>query len=443
MSRIDGENWLRLHLAARDTVRVRSLVKKYGTATELIEKEPNELFAAGEIDGATLGKLVFARSPEMRKRVDETVELCRKNGWRIITPQSRLYPERLLLLRRFPFVLYADGDAELLNAPFKCSIVGTRNASQKARTAAFKFAYGLSQLGVSVVSGGALGIDAASHEGALAGSTGTIGVLGAGLGSGYLQKNADLRRRISRRGVLVSELEPFEAPSKYTFPERNRIIASLGDACLVIESGVNGGSLITAERAREAGRPIFVPSKKIIVSDGCERLSESGAAETDSPADLFESIAGRAAGETALRTVPASAAPDYDVDFELPGFKRFFFGENTDSRPSEHADKVKTKKEKTNKTVKTEENASSVPERRLFAETPEPNLFTVAPITDGESEVLNVLTKTPVSLDKIVELTGLGTDVVSSSLTLLELRGTVSSYYGNLYSLKTNPAEAE
>ena len=84
-----------------------------------------------------------------------------------------------------------------------------------------------------------------------------------------------------------------------------------------------------------------------------------------------------------------------------------------------------------------------MPEKRLFAKPDEPNIFTVAPITDGESEVLHVLTKTPVSLDKIVELTGLGTDVVSSSLTLLELRGTVSSYYGNLYSLKTTPAEAD
>ena len=119
MSRIDGENWLRLHLAARDTVRVRSLIKKYGTATELIEKDPNRLFSEGEIDGATLGKLVYARSAEMQKRIGETVELCRKKGWRIITPQSRLYPERLLKLRRFPFVLYADGDAELLNAPLK------------------------------------------------------------------------------------------------------------------------------------------------------------------------------------------------------------------------------------------------------------------------------------------------------------------------------------
>ena len=443
MSRIDGENWLRLHLAARDTVRVRSLIKKYGTATELIEKDPNRLFSEGEIDGATLGKLVYARSAEMQKRIGETVEMCRKKGWRIITPQSRLYPERLLKLRRFPFVLYADGDAELLNAPLKCSIVGTRDSSQKARTVAFKFAYGLSQLGVAVVSGGALGIDAASHEGALAGRTGTIGVLGAGLGSGYLQKNAELRFRISGHGVLISELEPFEAPSKYTFPERNRIIASLGDACLVVESGVNGGSLITADRAHESGRPIFVPSKKIIVSDGCERLLAVGASETDSPADLFKGISGREADEAVLRTVPESAAPDYDVDFELPGFKRFFFGEKTDNRPSVHNSSINIKKEKNGKTSETGERASSVPEKRLFAKPDEPNIFTVAPITDGESEVLHVLTKTPVSLDKIVELTGLGTDVVSSSLTLLELRGTVSSYYGNLYSLKTTPAEAD
>ncbi len=452
MTRIDGENWLRLHLAARDTVRVRSLVKKYGTATALIEKEPNMLFSEGEIDSAILGKLVFARSAEMTGRIDETVELCRKNGWRIITPQSSLYPEQLLSLRRFPFVLYADGDAELLNLQHKCSMVGTRNASKTARTVAFKFAYGLSQLGVSVVSGGALGIDAASHEGALAGKTGTVGVLGAGFGTGYLQQNEDLRRRISRHGVLISELHPFESPSKYTFPERNRIIASLGNACLVVESGANGGSLITAECARESGRQVFIPHREIAVSDGCKRLLLSGASETDSPADLFARITGAKAEERELRGIPASAKPDYDIDFSLPEFKRFFFGESDNFRSIRRNEKTKypkqnsrlykpDEKDRTNKNGKIPKNvvtAPDRPEKNLFTQATEPTLFTVAPVTESENNVLAVLTETPVSFDKIVEITGLGTDVVSSSLTLLELRGEVSSYYGNLYSLKAN-----
>ncbi len=445
MLRVDGENWLRLNLAARDAVRMRSLVKKYGTATELLEQKPNELFSAGEIDGALLGKLVFARSREMDNRIGEIVTLCRKNGWRIITPQSELYPERLLELRRFPFVLYADGDVELLNAPLKCSIVGTRNASQKACTVAYKFAYGLSQLGVAVVSGGALGIDAASHEGALSGKTGTIGVLGAGLGSGYLQKNADLRSRISSHGVLISELEPFESPSRYTFPERNRIIASLGDACLVAESGANGGSLITAELARREGRRVFVPSHEIIVSDGCKNLLESGAVEVDSPAGFFREIAGTDADENDMRNVPTTAAPDYDIDFTLPGFKRYFFCISAEEQ-DKNASPQKEKKQKTatrKKTVKSEETTSLKPERRLFTAASEPTLFTVAPMTDGERRVLDVIDETPVSLDKIVEMSGLGTDIVSSSLTLLELRGTVSSYYGNLYSLRENHANAK
>ena len=461
MSRVDGENWLRLHLAARDTVRVRTLVKKYRSATELLEKEPQKMFDEGEIDGAILGKLVYARSYEMRRRIEETVSLCKKNGWRIITPQSRLYPERLLKLRRFPFVLYADGDAELLNAPLKCSVVGTRGASQKARAVAYKLSYGLSQLGTVIVSGGALGVDSASHEGALAGKTGTIGVLGAGLGSEYLRQNDDLRRRIAAFGVLISELEPFESPSRYTFPERNRIIASLGDGCFVAESGVNGGSLITASRARECGRPIFVPSPSILSSDGCAALAAEGATEISSPAELYSAIAGKDAPVSAEAGVPMSLSPDYDVDFALPGFKTFFFGENADGgsvRTTKTTGK-KTKKTSSNgeKTAsKTKKDTSlhaenkntgfgepSAPEKRLFTESPEPTLFTVAPMTDGENGVLKVLTKTPMSLDKIVETTGLGTDIVSSSLTLLELRGTVSSYYGNLYSLKNDPAEAE
>lgn len=445
MQRIDGENWLRLHLAGRDSVSLRLLVRRFGTATELMEHEPEALFADGIIDKAVRDRLIRAHSQSVMRKVNETVEICRRNGWRIITPQSELYPERLLKLRRFPFVLYADGDTALLNGSAKCAMVGTRNASQNARVFAYKLAYGLSEAGVSVVSGGALGIDAASHEGALSGSTGTIAVLGAGLGSGYLQKNAELRNRIASHGVLISELQPFETPTKYTFPERNRIIASLGDVCCVVESGSNGGSLITAERARELDRTIAVPTEGIFSSDGCRRLASDGAKCVSSAVDVMELIGIKPNGAVP-EAAQMSAAPDYNVDFSLPGFKKFFFGENETERRSDvpkRQKKAVRSEEKSERRERQEKKSPSRPEKRLFNEADEPNLFTVMPMSEEEKTVLAALTDEPVSLDKIVEKTGIGTDAVTSSLTLLELRGAASSYYGNLYSLKKHPAEAE
>lgn len=472
MNRVDGENWLRLHLAARESVRMRSIVNSLGGASETMEADLDLLYSSGKADAASKSKLIRAHSAEITEKVNETVELCRKNGWRIITPQSPLYPKALTKLKRYPFVLYAAGDAGLLTGCTGFSIVGTRTATQKARTVAFKLAYGLSQSGVAVISGGALGLDAASHEGALCGKTGTAAVLGSGLGSTYLRKNEELRRRISRRGVLITELDPFEAPSKYTFPERNKIIAALGGACCVVESGIEGGSMITANRAAEYRRPICVPSAGIISSEGCIKLHEQGAAEIETVGDALKLLTDNGFAVPDTEFAQAGLAPDYDVDFTIPGFKQFFFdtGRQENGTHADGENKKTTKKKASenssggrkdklsgtsvhgsapgNATDKTPEefgSASSetatdkVTEDLSGGDTgtafPGNALFDTAELTPDENAVFGVLSAAPTALDKIVEKTGLSAGNAASALTLLELRGMVSSYYGNMYSL--------
>ena len=133
-------------------------------------------------------------------------------------------------------------------------IVGTRTASRYGVENSYKIAYSLSKYNVPIISGGALGVDCASHRGALAADGVSVCVRGCGINCSYLRENADMRRAITKRGAVISEYPPDEQPRSYYFPARNRIIAALSDGVVIIESGIRSGSLITADLALEMGK---------------------------------------------------------------------------------------------------------------------------------------------------------------------------------------------
>ena len=140
---------------------------------------------------------------------------------------------------------------------FSIGIVGTRRATKYGIENSYRFAYALSKYGTIIVSGGALGVDGASHRGALATDGITICVRGCGLNCSYLRENSDIRSTIPKRGAVITEYPPDETPRNYYFPARNRIIAALSDGLLVMEAGKKSGSLITANLAAEQGKTIF------------------------------------------------------------------------------------------------------------------------------------------------------------------------------------------
>ena len=173
-----------------------------------------------------------------------------------------------------PPVLFWQGDISVLQRP-RVAIVGTRNATSAGREMARMLGRELSDRGVSVVSGLALGIDAAAHAGALASSAGQpVGIVGSGLGVVYPPANRRLWEEVATRGLLVSELAYSRGPTPSTFPARNRIIAQLAQVVVVVESGASGGSLITVDRAEERGRPVLaVPGNPLSpVSAGTNEL---------------------------------------------------------------------------------------------------------------------------------------------------------------------------
>jgi DNA processing protein len=232
---------------------------------------------------------------------------------RVLTLADPLYPQLLLQIEDPPPLLYAQGRPEvwrgnLLNAcSQRClAVVGSRNPSPQGAANARQFARAFAEAGLTVVSGMALGVDGAAHEGALAGAApdalATIAVVGTGLDRVYPRQHRALAHQIAERGVLLSEFALGSTPLPGHFPQRNRIISGLTRGTLVVEAALQSGSLITAQMASEQGREVFAIPGSIHASQsrGCHALIKQGAKLVESAQDVLEE----------LQWGVASAAPD-------------------------------------------------------------------------------------------------------------------------------------
>ncbi len=206
------------------------------------------------------------------------------------------YPARLRAIELPPPVLFIRGDPDALSRERAVAVVGTRRPSDEGRRTATRLAEILAAAGATVVSGLAVGIDGAAHAGALRAEGTTVAVLGSGHGHLYPAVHARLAREIvEASGAVVSELPPDAAPTPAGFPRRNRIIAALGDATVVVEAGARSGALITSSWALEQGRAVFAVPGPIDrpQSLGCNRLLRSQAGEVRivaGPDELLEDL---------------------------------------------------------------------------------------------------------------------------------------------------------
>lgn len=206
------------------------------------------------------------------------------------------YPPQLLDLPDMPAWLYVKGDPDWLARPM-LAIVGSRNASHQGLRDAAAFAQTLSEAGLTIVSGLALGVDAAAHEGALAGMGSSVAVVGTGLDRVYPARNRELAHRLACQGAIVSEFPLGTPPKTGHFPRRNRLISGLSAGVLVVEAALESGSLITARLAAEQGRDVFALPGSIhsVLSKGCHRLIKQGAKLVESASDILEELGGRLA----------------------------------------------------------------------------------------------------------------------------------------------------
>ena len=240
----------------------------------------------------------------------------------VITLGDPLYPPALLETADPPLLLYAQGQVDLLQRPaVTLAVVGSRNPTRQGIDNARAFAAHLSRAGLVVVSGLATGIDAAAHEGALDGPTGTIAVVGTGLDRVYPSRHLDLAHRIACSGILLSEYSLGTPPLPANFPLRNRIIAGLSRGTLVVEAALQSGSLITARLALEAGRDVFAIPGSIHSpqSRGCHTLIKQGAKLVDSAQDILEEF-GQASPAAGVPESPGAAAGPADPLLEALGY---------------------------------------------------------------------------------------------------------------------------
>ena len=282
-------SWLRLTLTpGLGAASLRAMLKQFGLPQAILQRKRSELAAF-----ASAQALAALDSSAVREAVTRSLEWALAPGHAIITLADESYPRSLLEIADPPALLYAAGRVELASRP-ALAVVGSRNASAQGERNAESFARALSDAGLTIVSGLALGIDAAAHRGGLAGAGSTIAVLGAGIDIAYPQRNAGLATEIAGRGLLLSEFPPGAPPAAHNFPRRNRLISGLAQGCLVVEAALASGSLITARAAADQGREVFAIPGSIHspLSKGCHALIKSGAKLVESAEDVLAELAG-------------------------------------------------------------------------------------------------------------------------------------------------------
>jgi DNA processing protein len=296
-------------------------------------------------------------------------------GRELLTRDDPRYPPQLAAVPGSPPALFVEGDPAALSRP-QIAIVGSRSATAAGRDTAYEFSARLAACGFAITSGLALGIDAASHRGALAAGGVTIAVCGTGLDRVYPPEHASLAAEIAASGALVSEFPIGTPPTAHRFPQRNRLMSGLARGVLVVEAASRSGSLITARHAGDQGREVMAVPGSIhnVLARGCHRLIKDGAALVESVDDVLAAL----------------------------GISGLFAHAETRAATSDDAE---------------------VPNGRLDS---------------GAEMLLNALGFGPADLDTLVARSGLSAQSVISTLQLLELEGRVESLAGGRYSRTTS-----
>ena len=294
----------------------RALLARFGL--------PQGIFSASfealrEVVPAGLARtILLPPKPVANSQLELTLQWLSRPGNAVLTLADVAYPPALLEIPDPPLLLYVRGRPELLSRPC-VAVIGSRNASTQGMRNAAAFAEALSQAGLTIVSGLALGIDTHAHEGGLRGEGGTVAVIGTGADLVYPRRNLDLAQRIAAQGCIVSEYALGLPAMPSNFPRRNRLISGLARGVLVIEAAAQSGSLITARLAGEYGRDVYALPGSIhsTLSKGCHALIKQGAKLVDSVDDVLQelqwpAVAGAAPPVHAAPAHPLLTALGYD-----------------------------------------------------------------------------------------------------------------------------------
>jgi DNA processing protein len=269
-------------------VRLKRLVDEFGSAEKALAASSAKFEKV-----AGPGTAHRRQDPAVVAEVDAALRLGERCGMDVCTWRSSDYPARFLQLHDPPPVLFLLGRRELLSTRM-VTVVGARSATARSRDVAERLAKALGTAGVTVASGLALGIDAAAHRGALAANGPTVAVLGRGADQPYPPGHAALFRRIAQEGLVISEFLPGTPPLPHHFPRRNRILAALAEAVVVVEAAKTSGSLITVDHALDLGIDVWAVPGPIETPpcEGSNRLIADGAKLLVSVPEFVRTITG-------------------------------------------------------------------------------------------------------------------------------------------------------
>ncbi|MGG1945301.1 DNA-processing protein DprA [Trinickia sp. NRRL B-1857] len=405
MTREQLRAWLALmSVRALKPATLRALLAAFGDGQALLA-QPFEALAATA--GTVVAQAVAeAAHADVREQLERTLEWHATPGHTLLALDDPAYPSALLTMHDPPPLLYVSGRLEWLHAP-GVAIVGSRNATPQGIADAGRFARELARSGLAVVSGLALGVDAAAHRGALDAGGATVAVVGTGADVVYPAQHRALAQEIAARGAIISEW-PLATPAKPAhFPQRNRLIAGLTKGVLVVEAALRSGSLITARLSNEMGRDVFAIPGSIHspVSRGCHQLIKDGAMLVETPDDVLQGLglprACLAATETNLR-----------------GRQR-----ETSSRPVRRSSPPRPRASR--------EAGPQPPMTLALFDTPSP----AAPreLSPDGQRLLDALGHAPAALEILAARTDMDSAALQGALLELELRGCLTVLPGGRY----------
>lgn len=412
MISINAKYWIWLTLAlGYNTPKVKRIAKLYSDISLFYQGGKKEWRFCGILSDSDIEKLSKATLEEAQKIIDR----CKELKYSVLAIDDESYPLCLFNIDAPPAVIYISGTLPDIDNRLSIGVVGTRRATDYGLKNSYKIAYALSKYGVTVVSGGALGVDCASHRGSLAADGVTICVRGCGINCNYLHENEQMRRAITKRGAVISEYPPDETPRNYYFPARNRIISALSDGVLVIEAGAKSGSLITANLALEQGKEVFAllgnNSPQNEGSNG--RIKEGSALPVTDFMDILNAFDNLYAtdGEVDFNNISLN---DIEV-IPVKGKSPFKNKPKKFINISNPGNKIENIVDNSDKEIKHKDNLNLNPTAQRIYE---------------------YISTEPVHIDKISSDLGLPVFKVLSSITELEMKNLVKALQGRRYILK-------
>lgn len=398
--------WLQLaHAPGLAPAALHALLDAFGSPAALLRASDRAIAAASSPAAAQAVRA--SERDDLDACTDAALAWLDAPSNALVTLHDPAYPARLRDLHDPPPLLYVKGRLDLLHAR-GFAVVGSRHATPQGLADATRFARTLSDAGLAIVSGLALGIDGAAHQGALDGRSGTIAVIATGADLVYPARHRALAHAVAARGAIVSEW-PLGTPARAShFPQRNRLIAALAIGVLVVEAAPRSGSLITARLANELGRDVFAIPGSIHapLAQGCHALIRDGAKLTATPLDVLEEYGMDGTNACSANEAGGSGGDGAATD-------SFGSGPTTDiARGAENVDDAAT-------------GATPLP---AIAAPP------ALPDNPAEQAVLAALGYGPVTYEWLAEHSGLPDDDLHRALLALELAGHVAPLPGGRFA---------